>query len=96
VAYGSGTNEPALPTGVIKTVDGGATWTAQDMGIHAMLLVDVFLRDERRGWVVGGKAPRPARSRPRRRRLGGARPLDGGATWENRLAGIAGELRKGE
>jgi photosystem II stability/assembly factor-like uncharacterized protein len=57
VAYGSGTNEPGLPTGIVKTVDGGANWTAQAMGQHATLLVDVLFRDEQCGWVVGGKAP---------------------------------------
>ena len=97
VAYGSGTNEPGLPTGVIKTVDGGATWTAQAMGEHATLLVDVYFRDERRGWVVGGKAPDDVADPDRDDVL----PVvlateDGGATWENRLAAIAGELRKGE
>jgi photosystem II stability/assembly factor-like uncharacterized protein len=97
VAYGSGTNEPALPTGVIKTVDGGATWTAQDMGIHATLLVDVFFRDERRGWVVGGKAP-DGITNPDRDDVTPVvlATVDGGATWDNRLAAIADELRRGE
>jgi photosystem II stability/assembly factor-like uncharacterized protein len=97
VAYGSGTNEPELSTGVIKTVDGGATWTAQSMDAHATLLVDVYFRDELRGWVVGGKAPDDVTNPDRDDVV----PVvlateDGGATWENRLADIADELPKGE
>jgi len=88
VVYGTGTNQPGPPTGVIKTVDGGKTWTAQDMGEHATLLVDVLFVDERRGWVVGGKAapdvPNPDRP--------DVRPVvlfteDGGATWRDLVAG---------
>jgi hypothetical protein len=44
---------------VIKTVDGGATWTACDMADHATLLVDVFFRDERRGTPAPPAADRP-------------------------------------
>ena len=95
VVYGSGTNFPDQPAGFIKTVDGGATWTATDLGEHATLLVDVFFRDEQHGWVVGGKAEVP---HPQRKDVV---PVvlftdDGGETWENRLAGIAAELPKGE
>jgi photosystem II stability/assembly factor-like uncharacterized protein len=95
VVYGSGTNFPNRPAGVIKTVDGGATWTATDMGAHATLLVDVYFSDEEHGWVVGGKAEVPDPTRD------DVVPVvlateDGGRTWENRLAGIATELPKGE
>jgi photosystem II stability/assembly factor-like uncharacterized protein len=95
VVYGSGTNFPDRPAGVIKSVDGGATWTATDMGAHATLLVDVFFRDEQRGWVVGGKADVPDPTRD------DVVPVvlateDGGRTWENRLGGIAADLPKGE
>lgn len=95
VVYGSGTNFPNRPTGVIKTVDGGATWTATDMDQHATLLVDVLFTDEQHGWVVGGKAEvaHPTRDDVVPVVL---RTEDGGATWENRLAGIAAELPKGE
>jgi len=95
VVYGSGTNFPDRPAGVVKTVDGGATWTAMDLGEHATLLVDIFFRDEQRGWVVGGKADVPNPDRE------DVTPVvlfteDGGQTWENRLAGADGELPKGE
>jgi photosystem II stability/assembly factor-like uncharacterized protein len=95
VLYGSGTNFPNRPAGVIKSVDGGATWTAIDMDAHATLLVDVFFRDEVRGWVVGGKADVPDPTRD------DVVPVvlsteDGGQTWENRLADITAELPHGE
>jgi len=95
VLYGSGTNEPDRATGVIKSVDGGQTWTATDMGEHATLLVDILFVDESRGWVVGGKAevPNPGRN--------DVIPVvlateDGGQTWDNRLAGMEGDFPKGE
>jgi photosystem II stability/assembly factor-like uncharacterized protein len=95
VIYAAGTNFPDQPTGVIKTVDGGASWTGIDMGAHATLLVDIFFLDERRGFVVGGKAdvPNPGREH--------VIPVvlfteDGGLTWENRLAGMEAELPRGE
>ncbi|HEX8083456.1 MAG TPA: YCF48-related protein [Solirubrobacteraceae bacterium] len=95
VVYGSGTNEPSLPTGVIKTVDGGRTWTAQSMDAHATLLVDVLFPDADHGWVVGGKAP-PDVARPKRRDV---TPVvlfteDGGASWRNLVEGL--DLPKGE
>lgn len=96
VVYGSGTNEPdALATGVIKSVDGGKTWTATEMGEHATLLVDIFFADEERGWVVGGKAEVSDPGRD------DVIPVvlateDGGQSWENRLAGMEGEFPRGE
>lgn len=95
VVYGSGTNFPDRPAGVIKSVDGGATWIATDLGEHATLLVDIFFRDEERGWVVGGKADVPDPTRD------DVVPVvlfteDGGRTWENRLTDIGTVLPKGE
>lgn len=95
VVYAAGTNFPNRRTGVIKTVDGGASWTGMEMGERATLLVDIFFQDERRGWVVGGKAdvPNPGRE--------DVIPVvlfteDGGQTWENRLAGMEAQLPRGE
>jgi photosystem II stability/assembly factor-like uncharacterized protein len=95
VVYGSGTNFPNRAPGVIKTTDGGATWTAIDMRPHATLLVDVYFQDALRGWVVGGKAetPNPTRDDVRPVVL---RTEDGGQTWQDRVAGIAAQLPKGE
>jgi photosystem II stability/assembly factor-like uncharacterized protein len=97
VAYGSGTNFPDQPTGVVKTVDGGATWTATRLDEHATLLVDCLFRDEQTGWVVGGKADDGVQD-PTRDDVSAVvlHTEDGGMTWENRLAGMAGELPKGE
>lgn len=96
VVYGSGTNFPDAPAGIIKSVDGGASWTATDLGEHAALLVDVFFSDEQHGWVVGGRADMP--DPPER---DGVTPVvlsteDGGETWQNRLEGMEADFPKGE
>lgn len=83
IFYGSGTNYPDRQAAVVKTTDGGATWTHIDMRQHASLLVDVYFLDERRGWVVGG-AGGSARSKVKPVVLYTA---DGGVTWINQLAG---------
>ena len=87
VVYGSGTQFPDRQAGILKTTDGGASWTSISMATHANLLIDNFFTDELHGWVVGGK--------------GGTtysmlKPVvlftsDGGRTWEDRLedSGIA-------
>jgi photosystem II stability/assembly factor-like uncharacterized protein len=97
--YASGTNFPNRPTGVIKTTDGGATWTAIDMSAHAAILVDIFFKNANEGWVVGGRddvgRPTPQRIRD------DVRPAilhttDGGATWTDRLAQIRTHFPRGE
>ena len=50
--YASGTNEPADRAAVLKSTDGGNTWTAIDLGGQAELLVDIYFRDVSEGWVV--------------------------------------------
>lgn len=95
VLYASGTNFPDRPTGVIKSVDGGATWTGRNMADHATLLVDIYFENERRGWVVGGKADVPNPDRD------DVIPVvlfteDGGQTWVNRLAGMEAVFPRGE
>ncbi len=91
----SGTNEPHLRTGVMKTIDGGETWTGIDMNEYADLLVDCYFTDKDRGWVVGGKAdiPNPGRAN--------VKPVvlfteDGGQTWVDQVAAIQNQLPKGE
>jgi photosystem II stability/assembly factor-like uncharacterized protein len=96
VVYASGTNEPTLPTGVMKTVDGGRTWTAQAMDDHAALLVDCFFPEAERGWVVGGRNV-PGASDPDPRN--NVTPVvlyteDGGASWRDLVADV--ELPSGE
>ena len=60
VVYAVGSNEPLDPPRMMKTTDGGRTWTARDMRPHASILIDTFFIDERRGFVVGGKADDPS------------------------------------
>ena len=58
VMYGSGSNEPGanvIGPGIIKTVDGGQTWTLIDMSKHATNLIDIWFEDEQHGYVVGGR-----------------------------------------
>ncbi len=86
VTWASGTNFPEEPSGVVRTLDGGRTWTAIDLSAHAALLVDVFFADARRGWVVGGQAEVPDPTREDVRAVVLATE-DGGATWVNQLAG---------
>ena len=95
VVYASGTNFPDEAARMMKTVDGGDTWTAWEMGDHATLLVDCFFPSPERGWVVGGKANVANPSRD------DVKPVvlfteDGGQTWTNRVANIQNEFPFGE
>ena len=95
VVYASGTNYPNRPTGMIKTLDGGQTWTGWSMDAHATLLVDTFFTSPERGWVVGGKA---TVANPGRKDV---KPVvlfteDGGKNWVNRVADIQDEFPLGE
>jgi photosystem II stability/assembly factor-like uncharacterized protein len=92
VVYGSGTQFPDQQAGILKTTDGGATWTSISMAAHANLLIDNYFTDDLHGWVVGGK--------------GGTdypmlKPVvlftaDGGQTWENRLQNSGIDFPSGE
>jgi photosystem II stability/assembly factor-like uncharacterized protein len=42
------------PPRVIKTTDGGATWTSQDLTPLATTLIDAYFVDQDNGFVVGG------------------------------------------
>jgi len=95
VVYASGTNDPEEKPRMIKTVDGGATWTGWEMSEHASLLVDCFFTSPLRGWVVGGKANVPNPSRD------DVKPVvlfteDGGKTWVNRVADLQDQFPFGE
>jgi len=77
VAYGCGRFD-GPPAVVIKTTDGGATWTSRDMEPQAASLIDCFFFDRNHGFVVGGTGPFESRH---------AVVLstdDGGATWQTR------------
>lgn len=103
VIYGSGTNEPGnIPgvatniPGVIKSTDGGETWTGFDLREHANLLVDIFFPEPDRGWVVGGKADVPNPTTRRRVKPVVLFTEDGGLTWTNLLADMQADLPRGE
>lgn len=95
VVYASGTNYPNRPCRMIKTLDGGQTWTGWEMSAHATLLVDTFFTSPERGWVVGGRADVPGPDR------NNVKPVilfteDGGKTWVNRIANLQAQLPFGE
>ncbi len=97
VVYASGTNFPNRPPRMVKTVDGGATWTAWDMSEYATLLVDNYFMNEDCGWVVGGKADKSITNPTRDNVI----PVvlyteDGGKTWVNRVADISSSFPLGE
>jgi len=90
--YGSGTNFPNRPPAVIKSTDGGESWTLIDMQRHASLLVDIYFPTPEKGWVVGGVG---GRTRDK------CKPVilhtqDGGASWVDQLQGADIGLKRGE
>lgn len=112
VVYASGTNEPfparSRPPRMMKTMDGGKTWFAWDMSLHASLLVDTYFTSATRGWVVGGAvvsgvplpAPTPEMNEEWRVRAN-VKPVvllteDGGQTWDDRLAEVKDNFPLGE
>jgi len=95
VVYASGTNFPNREPRMMKTIDGGQTWTAWSMKTRADLLIDCYFTSPSRGWVVGGQAnlPNPTRL--------DVKPVvllteDGGQTWVNRVANIQDQFPLGE
>ncbi len=102
VVYASGTNYPFpahddLRARMMKTVDGGATWTAWDMTEHASNLIDTHFTSAERGWVVGGLAdpsadPGTGGHRSENVRAVVLRTEDGGRTWTNTIANLGPEL----
>ncbi len=96
VVYCSGTNEPNDLPRMMKTTDGGATWSAWSMEQHASILIDCYFRDPLHGWVVGGKAGVPNPTTRDKVKPVVLETTDGGATWTNRLAGQEGDFPFGE
>ena len=97
VVYASGTNVPNRPAAMVKTTDGGATWTGWSMAEHATLLVDTYFTTPERGWVVGGKATVVPDTRDQCLLRSGVKPVvllteNGGVTWVNRVDNLAGEF----
>jgi photosystem II stability/assembly factor-like uncharacterized protein len=95
VVYLAGTNFPNRPPRMMKTTDGGATWSAWEMRPWASILIDTFFTSPERGWVVGGKTDAPV---PTRNNVKAVVLLteDGGRTWVNRAADLLPQLPLGE
>src|SRR5215207_3635896 len=93
VVYASGTNLPNRPAAMVKTIDGGATWSGWSMAAHASLLVDTYFTTPERGWVVGGQATVVPDTNDPCELRSDVKPVvlftaDGGVTWENRVADL--------
>lgn len=98
VVYAAGANYPEMPVRMMKTIDGGTSWSAWDMRPWADNLIDVYFPTERRGWVVGGITDNPREATPSKPKL---RPVvlhteDGGITWTDQVASIRGQFPLGE
>lgn len=96
IVYCSGTNEPRDFPRMMKTVNGGATWTAWEMSDHASILIDCYFVDALHGWTVGGKSDEPTPTSRDKLKPVVLETIDGGLTWTNRLAGQEAEFPLGE
>jgi photosystem II stability/assembly factor-like uncharacterized protein len=94
--FSAGTNDPQDAPRMLKTTDGGATWTAWSMAAHASVLIDCHFTDPLHGWVVGGKASVPNPTTRDRLKPVVLETTDGGASWMNRLAGQEAAFPFGE
>jgi photosystem II stability/assembly factor-like uncharacterized protein len=70
------------PARVLKTGDGGATWSSSDLSSLAETLVDVYFWNELEGIVVGSTGDFPSQSRSVV-----LRTTNGGASWQRRHLG---------
>jgi photosystem II stability/assembly factor-like uncharacterized protein len=95
VVFMSGTNFPTRPARMMKTTDGGTTWTASEMAPWASILIDTYFIDANRGWVVSGKTDEPTATRDNVKAVV-LYTEDGGKTWVNRTANLSAQLPKGE
>jgi len=77
VAYGCGRYD-GPPAVMIKTIDGGLTWTSMDMETYATSLIDCHFFDELHGFAVGGTGS------PNLRHAVILSTDDGGVTWQTR------------
>jgi photosystem II stability/assembly factor-like uncharacterized protein len=64
------------PTGILRSVDGGATWSVIDMAPHAGMILDVKFFDENTGLVFAATHPDPAQAEGLV-----LRTEDGGKSW---------------
>lgn len=68
------------PSFLVVSRDGGETWESREMTAEIPLLIDVHFVDARRGYLVGGTAADPRRSRTIL-----LATADGGRTWRESL-----------
>jgi photosystem II stability/assembly factor-like uncharacterized protein len=80
VIYGVGAYSG--PARLIKSSDGGATWSSTDMSPTVNTLIDVFFFDEQEGFIVGGRG-----SFPWETQAVVLHTTNGGATWQERYYG---------
>lgn len=80
--YGYAVGQWHSPAFLLKTVDGGLSWTNQDMSVHANALVDVFFINRDTGFVAG-KSPNGAVI---------LYTTDGGTSWSKKFeSGVPGQ-----
>jgi len=80
VIYGVGSySGPAV---MIKTTNGGASWTSRGMAPLASTLIDVYFKSVDEGFAVGSIGEFPTQNR-----AVVLHTLDGGATWQQRFLG---------
>jgi len=80
VIYGVGSYSG--PARLIKTANGGATWTSSDLSSFATTLVDVHFLSELEGIVIGSTGTFPSQSR-----AVVLRTTNGGTSWQRRYLG---------
>jgi photosystem II stability/assembly factor-like uncharacterized protein len=92
VIFASGTQNPWEDAGVMRTTDGGRTWSTLTIPDGVNLLIDTYFTDEKNGWVVGG------RGGDAYKKLTPVvlRTTDGGDHWEDRLQGSGIQFPLGE
>jgi len=78
--YGVGSY--AGPARLIRSVDGGATWSSQDLDTLASTLIDVYFRSPDEGFAVGSIGQFPFTNR-----AVVLHTSDGGTTWQRRFLG---------
>ncbi len=64
------------PAGMIVSRDGGATWTAKDMGAVTGMILDIHFVDARTGFIAGASASDEGKAHARI-----LKTTDGGDTW---------------